>query len=206
MRKRNINKNHIITIVSAILVLIGIVVSVYLRGTNKTLTLITTLTAIIGAFAIYMQIRKSKLIGQSSFTMAISQYFYDVPGMTEFVHKLGRATDVDNKEYVVTKKDKTTLIKYLNYLKTMATLVNQNVINIETLNSVFAYEFFIVVNNKSVQKLELTTNNSKYMDIYELYHKWHKYRVKHHLEIMCEESALNTTSEYKKVYSKEVVA
>lgn len=205
MRRRT-GKNQIVTIVSAILIFIGLVVSFVVKDASQTLTLITTLTAVVGAFAVYIQIRKSKLIGQSSFTMAISHYFYEVPGMTEFVHKLGRAVDVDDTEYVVTKKEKCTLIKYLNYLKTMATLVDQKVITINTLNSVFAYEFFVVVNNKSVQKLELIPNYDKYYDVYELYHKWYNFRLKHGQAIIGEHSLLNNTTEYKNMYSKEVVA
>ena len=201
--RRRIGRSHLITIISAILVLIGLIVSFIYKDTNKMITLITTLTAVVGAFAVYIQIRKSKLIGQSSFTVEISKYFYDVPGMNSFVHKLGRAADVDNTEYEVKKEERPILIKYLNYLKTMATLVNEHVLSIETLNNVFAYEFFIVVNNKSVQELELQPYSEFYSEIYDLYEDWTKYRKKHNLPELSDEHPLDKLPEYRKYVGME---
>lgn len=187
----------IVTIISSILVLIGVIVSFIFEDVDKMVTMVTTITAVIGAFAIYVQIRKSKLIGQSSFTIEMSKYLYEIEEISDLIHKLGRSDVVENKQYVITEKDRPGVLKYLNYLKTIATLINSKVVSIETINDVFAYEFFIIVNNKSVQDLEIRPYSQFYQDLFMLYKKWHKFRMKEGTSIVGEESDLILTPEYQ---------
>ena len=191
------SRGHLISIIGLILVFIGVAVSSFFDVTGAIVTLVATLTAVIGAFAVYIQIRKSKLIGQSSFTIEISKYLYEIPGLTDFVHKLGRASDVEKREYVIKEEDKKILIKYLNYIKTVSVLVEEKTITIETLNNVFAYEFFIVVNNKSVQETEIQPFHECYQDIFQLYDKWTTFLRRHKMEVLHEEHSLSELPEYK---------
>ena len=193
-RKGRIN---IVTIISSILVLIGVIVSLFMEDVNEFVTMITTITAVIGAFAIYVQIRKSKLIGQSSFTIEMSKYLYEIEEISDLIHKLGKADVVENKQYVITEKDKPATLKYLNYLKTIATLVNSKVVNIETINDVFAYEFFIIVNNKSVQDQEIRPYSMFYQDLFMLYKKWQDFRLKEGTSIVGKETNLELIPEYQ---------
>ena len=160
MKKKG--KGQIGTIIGLFLVAIGVIVTLFFDNSGMIVSLIATLTAVIGAFAIYIQIRKS------SFTIEISKYLYEIPGLTEFIHKLGRSSDVDGVPYVVNQSEMPILIKYLNYIKTIAFLVEEKTVTIETLNNVLAYEFFIVINNKSVQELEIKPFADYYHDIFEL--------------------------------------
>ena len=75
MRRKG--RSQIITIISLIIVFIALVVAYFFDATNKMVTITATITAVVGVFAVYIQIRKSKLIGQSSFTIEISKYFYE---------------------------------------------------------------------------------------------------------------------------------
>ena len=143
-------------------------------------------------------------MGQSSFTIEISKYFYEVPGLSDFVHKLSRASDVENSEYIVKQSERSILIKYLNYLKSISTLVEEKVISIETLNNVFAYEFFIILNNKSVQELELSPFAEFYLDIFELYSKWSAYRRKNGYDMLHDQNLLSDIDEYKAYINSEV--
>ena len=195
-------RSQIVTIISLILVFIALAISYFFDEASELVTITATLTAVIGVFAVYIQIRKSKLIGQSSFTIEISKYFYEVPGLRSLVHKLGRNIDVEHKEYVVKQSERPILIKYLNYIKTLATLVEEKVLTIETLNTVLAYEFFIVLNNKSVQKLEIAPFANCYYDIFELYYKWTEYRKKRNLEELSPTHALSNLKEYKEYIYK----
>lgn len=202
MKKKG--KPQIATIICLIIAFITLSIAYFFDNASKLVSITATITAVIGVFAVYIQIRKSKLIGQSSFTIEISKYFYEVPGLSDLVHKLGRASDVDNSEYIITQEERPILIKYLNYLKTIATLVDEKVISIDTLNNVFAYEFFIVLNNKSVQKLEIAPFSEFYLDVFELYYKWNNYRIKKKLPTLHNQNVLSNLDEYKKYIEKEV--
>lgn len=195
MRRKS--RGQLVSVIGLTLVFISVVVSSFFDGSGKIVSTIATVTAIIGAFAIYVQIRKSKLIGQSSFTIEISKYLYEIPGLTDFVRKLGRSEDVNGVEYTVPISEHKILIKYLNYIKTLASLVEEKTVNIETLDNVFAYEFFIVVNNKSVQELEIKPFARFYHDVFLLYDKWIRYIKKQNRSILHEENSLANLEEYK---------
>ena len=197
-------RSQVITIVSLIIAFIALSIAYFFDEATKLVTITANITAVVGVFAVYIQIRKSKIVEQSSFTIEISKYFYEVPGISDLIHKIGRASVVDDSEYVIKTEDRQTLIKYLNYLKTVATLVEDKVIDIYTLNNVFAYEFFIVLNNKSVQKLELGPFAKFYTDIFELYFKWSKYREKKGFENVHNKNLLSDMKEYKDYIEKEM--
>lgn len=200
MKKKG--KSQILTIISLIIAFLALLAAYFFDETSQIVTITATITAVVGVFAVYIQIRKSKLIGQSSFTIEISKYFYEVPGISDLVHKLGRASDVDNSEYVVNQDERPTLIKYLNYIKTIATLVEDKTVDIDTLNNVFAYEFFIVLNNKSVQELEITPFAEFYYDIFSLYEKWCNFRQKAGFDILHNQNLLSKLDVYKKYISE----
>ena len=202
MKKKG--KGQIGTIIGLFLVAIGVIVTLFFDNSGMIVSLIATLTAVIGAFAIYIQIRKSKLIGQSSFTIEISKYLYEIPGLTEFIHKLGRSSDVDGVPYVVNQSEMPILIKYLNYIKTIAFLVEEKTVTIETLNNVLAYEFFIVINNKSVQELEIKPFADYYHDIFELYNEWTKFLKKNNKDILYGDVALSNLDEYKRYFKEDM--
>lgn len=197
MKGRKGQRMSVVTIVSAMLVLIGVLVSIFFKDANKFVTLITTLTAVVGAFAIYIQIRKSKLIDQSSFTIEISKYLYEIEEISTLIQKLGRSDVVEGKQYVAKEEDRPSILKYLNYLKTLSTLVDSKVVSIETINDVFAYEFFIIMNNKSIQNMEIRPFSQFYQDIFRLYKKWIAFRKKEHSEILMSETSLEKTPEYQ---------
>ena len=123
--------------------------------------------------------------------------FYEIPELAQMARKIGKELDINNKSYVFKKTDLPILIKYLNYMKTICSLVEGNVVTIETLNNFLAYEFFSVINNKSVQKLEIVPFAHCYHDIFVLYDKWSRYRKKHKQTILCEEQSLDNLLEYQ---------
>lgn len=193
------NKNQNITRIACLLIILSGLITLFVFETGgKLLSLVATLTTVIGIFSVYIQMRKSKHVGQSAFTLEISKYLYEMPEIPEFIHRLGRASDVDNVEYIVKESERRLLIKYLNYLKTIAALVDEKTVSIETLNKVFAYEFFIIVNNKSVQTMELQPFSCHYEDLFRLYDSWTRYLKSHHLDILHQENALSNIPEYKK--------
>ena len=195
MRK---SRNQSITKVTCCTIfLIGLIMLFVFEESGKILSLVATLTTIIGVFSIYIQMRKSKLVGQSSFTIEISKYLYELPDIPDFIHRMGRSSDIDNVEYVVSESERRLLVKYLNYLKVLSALVKEKTVAVETLNKVFAYEFFIIVNNKSVQDMELRPFCKHYEDVFRLYYKWTSYLNSHNLAVLHEESALSNTPEYQ---------
>lgn len=194
---KHIRRARIAFVLSLVVLFIGLVILLIFENSGRVITLIATLTTVIGVFSIYIQMRKTKLVGQSSFTIEISKYLYELPELPAFIHKLGRASDVDDTEYVVSEEERPILIKYLNYIKTIAALVKEKTVTIETLDKVFAYEFFIIVNNPSVQEMEFRKFSIYYEDIFFLYYQWTKYLKSHGMEILHNEHSLSELPQYQ---------
>lgn len=197
MKLKKQRKNYIPLFISGIIILIGIVIIFLLEESGKFIRLFATLSTVVGVFSVYIQIRKSKLVGQAAFTIEISKYLYELPELPDFIHRLGRSSDVMGIEYKVSEDERMMLIRYLNYIKTVAALVKEKAVDIETLNKVFAYEFFIIINNKSVQEMELIPFSYCYHDIFYLYNEWTTYLNKHGFETLHDESALLLVDVYQ---------
>lgn len=200
MRNQKI-RSQLVVIIGSVLVFVGLIMSLLFNRLDKTITLITTLTAVIGAFAVYIQIRKTKHVEQSSFTIEISKFFYEIDEISEIEHKIARSIDLDHADYVITKEDMPALLKYLNYVKTLASLIDSKVVTIETVNNVFSYEFFAVLHNPSVQKIEIIPFEYCYHDVFELHKKWIEYCRKNNINICREEYSLEKLEVYQNYFA-----
>ena len=133
MKLKKQRKNYIPLFISGIIILIGIVIIFLLEESGKFIRLFATLSTVVGVFSVYIQIRKSKLVGQAAFTIEISKYLYELPELPDFIHRLGRSSDVMGIEYKVSEDERMMLIRYLNYIKTVAALVKEKAVDIDAM-------------------------------------------------------------------------
>lgn len=68
------------------------------------------------------------------------------------------------------------LINYLVYLEGLATVIRNEAMKIENVDSLMGYRFFLAVNNPVVQDLELLAFPHDYREIHELYNNWLEHR------------------------------
>lgn len=63
-------------------------------------------------------------------------------------------------------------IDYLVYLESLATVIQNGAMEIENVDSLMAYRFFVAVHNETLQKEELLKYSIHYRGIYWMYEKW----------------------------------
>jgi len=80
-------------------------------------------------------------------------------------------------------------------------LINRDVIAINLVDDLFYYRFYIAVNNKYVQALELIPDAKYYTNIYTLDYLWNQYRKKRNKEVV-EKNSLNAKNEKYKEFVK----
>lgn len=68
-------------------------------------------------------------------------------------------------------------INYLVYLEGFVPLVAENIINIENIDNLFAYRYFIAVNNPVLQEKSLGCYDYFYKGCFTIYKKWRNYRI-----------------------------
>ena len=191
-------------ILATALIVIGIVVSSFLTEYNTVIASVTTtITAVIGAVALFFQFKKDKEINKASFLLEFSKQFYEIYDCLEIFNLIEKSVDdVDfdlykelSKPYYMLKIE-----NYLSWCMTLASLVRKGTVSILDIDALFNYRFFAVVNNKAVQDLELIKYYNSYIEVINLYKIWRNFRIKHKKEIPFSSSDLCENAEYKKLF------
>lgn len=164
------------------------------------MSLITIITAIVGAFGIWLELNKEQEVNQASFILSINSDFYAMGGKgTMYTADLEKMLDEDFsgiKKLELNEDNRVMAIQYLVWVKTLSSLINRKMIKISAIDDLFAYKFFVAVNHPEIQKMELIPYQTAYHGIYKAHKIWKKYRVKHGLQIYNEKTDLSNVKGY----------
>ena len=181
-------KNRYLIIVFFILLLVLILNLVSPIIGVETTTVLTTITTITGIFSVFIEMKRSADIAECEFIFNLQKQFDDNKLIQEIYKKL-------DDEYFQGKKieddlDRREIVCYLTFFEMMTSLMIKGVLKIEDVDALYAYPFFIAMNNKTIQNLELVKFKQFYRNIYTIYPKWFKYRKLNELEIPYEKNKL----------------
>lgn len=191
-----------ISFISIVLISVSIVALSLFDVINDTfVSLITIITAIVGAFGIWLELNKEQEINQASFILSINSDFYSLGGKgVMFAAALEKMLDEDYsgvKKLELTTEHQEMVIQYLVWVKTLSALINRRMIKLSAIDDLFSYKFFIAVNNEQIQKMELIPYKTAYRGIFKAHKMWKKYRKKHNKEIYNEKTDLSCVEGYE---------
>ena len=196
-------KNKLLTITSVFLLLISLALGMVLEDdlSSRLFEVITVLTAVVGAVALFIQFKKDKQVNEASFLMDFGASFYDRYECAELVHILdeyaANGTQFDYEE------NTGIIVRYMQWVESIGAIINLGATSIESIDQVLGYRFFIATNNKIIQENELIPYRFDYMGTFELYEKWYNYRKAHNLPIPMEENSLHLQPLFKEVRDVE---
>lgn len=167
---------------------------------NDLAQIVTMITAVIGAYSIWVQLRRENRIKEAEFIMEYNNSFISNPKMTEIEELLEKSRKGENIT-VITDNNRQQVIDYLVYLEALAALIFRKVLSIEVIDDLFMYRFYLAVNNKEIQEKELCPEYLYYKGCFKLYEKWTEYRKEKGYHIMGEENSLDKTKEYQAICS-----
>lgn len=153
---------------------------------DSTISIFSLLITIISVWLISYQLRETKKIQEAEFIIHLNQSFVDNMDYARMYSKL-------EKSYKKHKKpdlSRVEISNYLTFFETVYLLLNSGVINIQTLDDLFEYRFFLAVHNETVQKLKLIDTPYNFRNIYYLEDIWMKYRKSKGLLIYEERNTL----------------
>lgn len=188
---------------SVILIIVMLLVSTLLleeQIASRITTIVTVSTALIGAVALFIQYKRDKDVNQASFIVEYAKYFYSLNGTEELVMQLDEYR-LGNKE-VVKDMSYTAIVNYLFWCEELATLVQKNIIDIETIDNLFAYLFFLITNNKYIQERELVPQAEFYKGTFYLHKVWTEYKMKTKQPVITPEENLNKVPCYEEYTRK----
>ena len=200
-------RNKLIVLISCFLIIIALSSTLFLDDVwgGRVSEIITIATALIGAIALFFQFKRDKDINQASFIIEYGKIFTETPGCHDVMMKLDKyrlgETDIFEKS-----KDKdydySGIVAYLEWCESLSVLIQKGVMDFDTVDNLYSYRFFLIVNNKYVQEKELIPEREFYKGVFALHKIWLDYKRKTHQEIMMQETDLSKNSCYSEYVSK----
>jgi len=181
-------KNNFLIILTIILVLIVVIsFTSPIIGTEIT-TILTTATTVIGIFSVFIEMKRSADIAECEFIFNLQKQFDENSTIQKLYRKLDN--DFSNKDKITNDVDRLDVVSYLTFFEMMCNLIIKDVINIEDIDDLYAYPFFLATNNKVVQNIELKKYKQYYRNIYTIYPEWFKFRKSKGYDIPYEDNKL----------------
>lgn len=161
---------------------------------SRIVAVVTVSSAVLGAVSIFVQYKRDKNVNQASFILEYAKYFYSLNKTEETMLLLDRYRI--GEKSVVDKIDYTGIVNYLFWCEELSTLYQKNVVDLETIDNLFSYMFFIITNNKYVQDTELVPQAEFYKGTFYLHKEWTTYKRKTNQPIINEEESLEKVKDY----------
>lgn len=172
------------------LVAIGVFLYFYYGGNAVTIAIdehvvaiATNVATMIAAIGFWIELKGNKDASEANFIMSLNDQFISNDQLTSVEHALmqsfaqwsdGQGELILELDLTLSRKDRQALINYLVYLEGLAAIVRCNSLRSDMIADLFAYRFFIAVNNPIVQQIELLPYANYYSGCYELSKVWTK--------------------------------
>ncbi len=145
------------------------------------ITIISTVSTMVGIIGLLISFRLDRNISEASFLFDLNKTFRGSNEVQRIAVKLEKF--FLGEEVSITEVDRHDIVSYLTFFEMLANLYERGVISINSFDSLFAYDFFIAVNNKEVQKIEINDYLNYYVKLMKLKTDWEKYRKRKKLPI-----------------------
>ncbi len=171
------------------------VISTQFFDFNYVSTVVATVVAGFGIFGVWIQLKKETDIKEAEFLMNFNFTFITTEKFVRMEKRLEHARK-SGEPMTFTDEERQELIDYLVYLESFAPLVLKKMVRLEVIDDLFGYRFFIAVNNKDVQELELCPEAQYYRGCFKLYQEWKAYRLENNLDIPMDETGLDKWADF----------
>ena len=197
-------RNTIITVLAVFLILLSLTGTLFLseKLSSRIMNIITVATAVIGAIALFLQFKKDKNLNEAGFLVDYSAQFYNTYDCGELMNELEKCR-ADATYTINIEKYYRHIVGYLEWIETLAALVNSGLLSLERIDDVMSYRFFIMVNNKQIQEYEIVPSREFYRGTYILYRSWSAYKKKRGMPVIFAESELSETEGYSEIVSSK---
>ena len=139
-------KHRAVLVISVILMVAALVGSLFLDDVlgSRISNVVTIVTAIVGAVALFVQFKKDKDLNMASFVIDYSVQFYDIYNLGDVLDELEKCRVNPEQEFDVKKHYKET-VAYLQWLESLASLVNTPLTEaVSPSKSIFNIIFYII--------------------------------------------------------------
>ena len=167
---------------------------------SRVVTIITVGTALVGAVSLFIQYKRDKNVSQATFILEYAKYFTMLSGTEDVLfvldrYRLGDKDSVKDINY-------NGMVNYLTWCEELSALYQKGVLDFDTIDNLFSYNFFLIANNKYVQEKELVPQAEFYKGVYYLHEAWTEYKKSTNQPIINEEESLAKVEKYSEFVKK----
>ena len=184
----------IVTVVATSIAVI--ITSILTKQALVVCAVVATLTLLAGGVAIYIVMKKDKEIDQATFILDLYRSFNERPELLKLLGVIDEKIDGKVKKPFSDGKYYHEILEYLVWLRMLCSLIDRDIISIESVDETFSYKFFAFVNDDEIQKLEIVPNRTFYSLIYRVHARWTEYCRKIGKNIVNESHSLSKTILY----------
>lgn len=135
----------------------------------------------VGAIAVILQLKASTDISKGEFIINLQEMYSSNDKFIDLFEKCwanynGNMSNKCLAEYLEEHAD--VLVNYFTFFESIYLMLEQNVLKLDIIDDLFSRRFFIVVNNITVQKMDLVKNYKYYLNVLKLYLEWKKYKIR----------------------------
>ncbi len=179
MKYRGILKKILVLFLSLLLIGGGCAYFAIKRGDeNFVMDVLSLLATLIGTVFIAVELKNSAKVTCCDMLIQLNNYFHENSSImsvyealeTEFTGKADRVS----KEWSEVRD--TDVACYCTFFENIYLLIRNKIAKMEDIDSLFAYRFFLFMNNARIQEQYILPTSSSYSEIFELYEIWQKYR------------------------------
>ena len=199
----SMKRGRLITFFSIFLLVIGLFSTLILDDgiAGRIAEIVTVITAVIGAIALFLQFKRDKNINEARFLLEFWKNFSDKPQLIYIQRKCDE--DIQSEKTNFTEEDYDGILMYAQWLEALCSVINNGMLSFNFIDDMYNYMFFVFVNNKYVQEKEILPNSKYYQGIIKAYSLWVNYLKKHKKEVMLEQNSLSEAlNSYKKTNNK----
>ncbi len=145
------------------------------EAVNAIAAVISGLAASLGLLFVGLQLRSTDRLSKAQF---INDLARDIDLHIRAESNLDRGGKWYEDTSILEQEDVEAIEKYLNFFERIKLIFDTKVLDLETIDKLFAYRFFYLVNNPNVQSKVLFNSDMQpyFRSIFQLYSIWLKYR------------------------------
>lgn len=180
MKKIRYDRRIQLFLIVAVILLVLLCVAVafsFRTGEEATVGIFSLAATLLGTIFIAVELKNSQNVTCSDMLIDLNNYFHDsdrLMNVYEVLEECAMAGDTGGSRW--TNVRNVEVAQYCTFFENLYLLYRHHVAEIEDLDDLFGYRFFLFMNNPYVQEHYILPTSSSYTQVFALYEVWIKYR------------------------------
>ncbi len=179
LRHRTRLATIIILAIILLLLLCFCVILWFKTGEEASVGIFSLAVTLLGTIFIAIELKNGQQVTCSDMLINLNNYFHDSDRLMKVYARLEEnELEVEKCAKLWADVESVEVAQYCTFFENLYLLYKNEIANIEDLDDLFGYRFFMFVHNPYIQEKYILPTSSSYVQIFKLYQAWVEYRKK----------------------------